>query len=63
MPKVNGSMRRGIIIGAVTVIFAGTLAGTASLVTTVWGNKSAISVVQDDVSEIKADVKTLLGRK
>ena len=63
MAKLNGSLKRGLIIGFCTVLFAGTFAGTASLIQTVWGNKSAISVVQEDVKEIKSDVKILLGRK
>jgi len=63
MAKLNGSLKRGLIIAFCTVLSAGTLAGSASLIKTVWGNQSAISVVQEDVKEIKGDVKTLLTRK
>ena len=70
MTKLNGSMKRGIIIGLSTVLGAGTLAGTAGLITRVWGNTSEIKevktvqqVIREDVGVIKEDVKTLLTRK
>ena len=69
MGQINGSVRRGIIIGVCTVLSAGVLAGTVGLITKVWGNtgeikevKTVQQTIKEDVAEIKGDVKELLRR-